>query len=115
MRPGAESYRLPWGSVTNARMPSAASVPARCPTHEEVIRSPTSPRILARLLLPCWFLAGCISICVKSVLRMVRFAKTDVDVVVARPPAPGRLSTSQLSDPGTQWGCGAALWVGQIV
>ena len=35
--------------------------------------------------------------------RMVRFAKTDVDVVVARPPAPGRLGTSQLSNPGTQW------------
>ena len=35
--------------------------------------------------------------------RMVRFTKTDVDVVLARPHAPGRLGTSQLSNPGTQW------------
>ena len=34
---------------------------------------------------------------------MVRFAQTDVDVVLARPHAPGRLGTSQLSNPNTQW------------
>ena len=46
------------------------------------------------------YLAGCISTPGKSV---VRFAKTDVDVVSARPHAPGRLGTSQLSNPNTQW------------
>eukprot|EP00964_Phaeocystis_antarctica_P115089 scaffold79050_cov124-Phaeocystis_antarctica.AAC.1 len=32
-----------------------------------------------------------------------KFRKTDVDVVLARPHAPGRLGTSQLSNPRTQW------------
>jgi len=50
--------------------------------------------------LRCWLVAFLYAL---KAGRMVRFAQTDVDVVLARPHAPGRLGTSQLSNPNTQW------------